>query len=654
MIRHLLLLTCLASAAAVAASPLDPSDPTLVYSLVGTPETPRSSEGSFVTLKSGKIVFAFSQFIGGNSDFSPCRIMQIESTDQGKTWSEPTLLFEPAKGTMEMSVSFLRLASGKIACITLVKRGMMDCRPLLRMSSDEGATWSEPSSILAAPGYFVLNNDRVIQTKSGRLVMPLAWHRSLKTKDDGEFAVDLRAIDLWYYSDDEGKTWTESDNWWALPAVTKTGLQEPGVVELADGSLLSWARTDQGQQFGMRSRDNGKSWSAPEPLPLYSPAAPASIMRLPGSSDLLAINVDYSGQFPHLPTSETYRGRTPLVAAVSSDGGVTWRNTRLLEGTLRRSYAYPAIHFAGEFALISYTGWADRADSVSDMRIRRVPLARLKVADDEWSKRSRAALNDIMASEENWIKIHAAEALIAGGEGETVKARFLKLVPTVDTLPYRVGVWRVLAGTARTFAERSQYVKQVEKIFLDPKSPDRSQALETLGKLRHVVEGPVRAEVEKFAADRTSPLYGLALWTLSLAGDNASRDALVALLQAPEERPRLVAAYALRWLNLSEPAVRAALARAADAEPAASSSRAYLLSAAFATNADPARRAAWREQLNAILEKGTESERFEASQGLLESVGLSDRARVAPLLDSPEKDTRVGATLILLQAPLRN
>jgi Neuraminidase (sialidase) len=157
-------------------------------------------------------------------------------------------MFTPEPGTMEMSASILRLASGKLALFTAIKRGTSDCRPYIRFSSDEGATWSAPRGIFSVPGYYVLNNDRLIQTSRGRLIMPLAFHRVTGKPDASGHTVDLRAIAMWYYSDDEGTTWTEAKNWWALPVVSATGMQEPGVVELADGSLLSWSRTDQGRK----------------------------------------------------------------------------------------------------------------------------------------------------------------------------------------------------------------------------------------------------------------------------------------------------------------------------------------------------------------------------------------------------------------------
>jgi hypothetical protein len=622
----------------------------------GTPAHPRNSEGSFATLRSGRIIYYYSQFSGGDSDFSPCRIAQIESSDEGRTWSEPRVVFTPEPGTMEMSVSLLRLASGKLACFTAIKRDKIDCRPYMRISEDDGATWSAPRLVVEAPGYFVLNNDRVIQTKSGRLIMPLGWHRLSPQAPTAYEGIDLRAVALWYYSDDEGATWTEAKTWWALPAVTVTGLQEPGVVELADGSLLSWARTDQGQQYSFHSRDNGVTWSAPQPMmTMRSPAAPASIMRLPGSSDLLAAYVDYSGQFPFELPKRTYDGRNPLVAAVSSDNGVTWQTRQLLGSDPQRDYCYTAIHFTKDATLFAYLDVSRDPKQPHRMLIQRVSLAKLTTPEDALSVRSKAVLREVMAADETWIKIHAAEALIAGGESVAVRAQMLKLSANPDALVYRVGVWRVLANTSATPAERAACVAQVEKIFLNPAAPDRSQALETLCKLRVRVTGPVLDEVRKMAADPQAPLRHLSLWALTVAEEPGARASLTALLQSPEERQRMVAAYAFRLLREKDPAALAALAQAAAREPATSAGYPYLVSAAYALGADPARSAAWQFELQKIIGNASAADaaRFEACQGLLAQTTPAGRPDFAGLLASPGPDTRVGAALVILSVAAR-
>jgi hypothetical protein len=242
----------------------------------------------------------------------------------------------------------------------------------MQISSDEAETWSAPRLVVPAPGYFVLNNDRVIQLTSGRLVLPVAFHRARSSLPHNFKATwDSRAITLWYLSDDEGTTWRESDSWWAIPIVSKTGLQEPGVVQLANSNLLSWARTDAGSQFSFVSTNSGTSWSPPLASALKSPASPASIKIIPGSSDLLAIYNDHSGQFPFPPLK-----RTPLVAAISSDNGQTWPIRKVLEDDPRGAYCYTAIHFTEDAVLLAYFDFRTLhgGTNANTLRIRRVDL----------------------------------------------------------------------------------------------------------------------------------------------------------------------------------------------------------------------------------------------------------------------------------------
>jgi sialidase-1 len=181
---------------------------------------------------------------------------------------------------------------------------------------------------------------------------------------------------MWYYSDDEGKTWREADDWWALQAHTKTGLQEPGVVELSNGHLLSWARTDQKYQFACISTNNGKNWSAPEPMTLRSPVSPATIERLPGSSDLLAVYNDVTNIAP-----ENAGKRTPLVSAISKDNGKSWINHKVIEVNPDGWFCYTAMEFVDDAVLLAYCAGDNKEKLNSGLnrtRIRRIPLATLQ------------------------------------------------------------------------------------------------------------------------------------------------------------------------------------------------------------------------------------------------------------------------------------
>src|SRR5580704_7333906 len=73
-------------------------------------EFPRNSEGSFANLRSGRIIFCYTQFYGGPGDNSPARVAEIDSDDGGETWSPPRTLVENTSNLNLMSVSLLRLA----------------------------------------------------------------------------------------------------------------------------------------------------------------------------------------------------------------------------------------------------------------------------------------------------------------------------------------------------------------------------------------------------------------------------------------------------------------------------------------------------------------------------------------------------------------
>jgi sialidase-1 len=362
------LLLCLAALTLHAAGPGE-----IVLNVEPSPGFPRNSEGAFATLKDGSLIFIHTQFYGGASDHSAARLVARTSMDDGRTWSaEPRTILENEGGANVMSVSLLRLQDGRLALFYLLKNSWMDCRPHVRFSSDEAATWSAPVRMTQAPGYFVLNNDRVIQMRSGRLVAPVAFHRARGEDPDSSKSFDGRAIALWLVSDDAGASWSEAPQWLTLPApATRTGLQEPGVVELANGSLFSWFRTDQVAQFESRSTDQGRTWSAPVPGPMRSPASPASLKLLPNGV-LFGVWNDHGGGFDFVAGK-----RTPLVAALSRDGGRTWPVKHLLEDDPDGWYCYTAIHVHGDAVLLAYCAGDSKVGGLNRLRIRRLPLSGL-------------------------------------------------------------------------------------------------------------------------------------------------------------------------------------------------------------------------------------------------------------------------------------
>src|SRR5436190_9968919 len=124
---------------------------------------PRNSEGDFIALKNGILMFVYSRFTGGAGDDARAELAAIYSGDQGRTWSlryEPVLENEGKKNVM--SVSLVRLAEDEIAMFYLRKYSAEDCVPMMRLSTDEGRNWNDAVSCVGGEGYYVLNNDRAL------------------------------------------------------------------------------------------------------------------------------------------------------------------------------------------------------------------------------------------------------------------------------------------------------------------------------------------------------------------------------------------------------------------------------------------------------------------------------------------------------------
>jgi len=343
-----------------------------VLNLPPSDNNPRNSEGDFITLKDGRILFIYTHFTGGAADHSSAFLAGRYSSDGGKTWTQTdeTIIENDGKQNI-MSVSLLRLQSGQIALFYARKNSIHDLVPVMRISEDEGAHWSEPVEIISPEqaGYYVLNNDRVVQLKSGRLVVPLALHQNLPGSD--RFNPSARF--LCYFSDDNGKTWRRGTE---VEVEKQSGkkqpyMQEPGVIELKDGTLMGFCRTNGGSQYVAFSQDAGKTFSKLKPSNMISPVSPASIERIPATGDLLLVWNNHRDINPQL------RGkRTPLTIAVSKDEGKTWQQVQNLEVNPNGWYCYTAIEFTKDGVLLGHcAGDRTKNNGLAESQITFVPMS---------------------------------------------------------------------------------------------------------------------------------------------------------------------------------------------------------------------------------------------------------------------------------------
>ncbi|MFC1479736.1 sialidase family protein [Planctomycetota bacterium] len=336
---------------------------------------PRNGSGDFVQLKDGRLLYVYTHFTGGSDDHATAHLAGRYSSDGGVTWTKKDITIVKNEGKRNvMSVSLLRLRNGTIAMFYLRKHSLKDCRPVVRFSVDEAATWSKPQQIIpdSEISYYVLNNDRVVQLKSGRILAPVSRHdcpqgRWTKASSYGTI--------MCYFSDDNGRSWncsrTKQDG---SPKKGIKGeqvmLQEPGVVELKNGRLMMFCRTESGSQFLSYSSDQGVSWEPFKSSNIISPRSPASIERIPNNGDLVLVWNNHKNIAPNLKGK-----RTPFCVALSRDEGATWKNLKVVEDNPHGWYCYTAIHFVGDYVLLSHTaGDRRRNNGLAVTQITRFPV----------------------------------------------------------------------------------------------------------------------------------------------------------------------------------------------------------------------------------------------------------------------------------------
>ena len=339
----------------------------------------RNGEGTFIRLKNGDVMYAFTEYMGQTKkDHGNARICCCISKDEGESWSERRPLIEMDEGAQNiMSVSLLRLKSGKLGVIYLRKsadsEGGCICMPVFRVSDNEGESFSNFVYCTDKKGYYCPFNGSAKVLKSGRIVLPVAYvmdrydifKKGIKTNrpECGPYVEIL-------YSDNEGETWHTMPHRFESPYADTNGLVEPGIYEQDDGSIFVWFRTVYGYQYQSVSKDGGKSWSKVEPNFFFT--SPDSPMQVDRACKMTAAVFNPVPYYVGNQNREEWKSpkRTPLLITLDKNDGKVFsenkircanggfleleNNTFVIEDDKNNSFCYPAIFDGGNYILVAY------------------------------------------------------------------------------------------------------------------------------------------------------------------------------------------------------------------------------------------------------------------------------------------------------------
>jgi len=289
------------------------------------------------------------------------RVAQI-SKDEGKSWKSYPLFVEPEEFLARPERALIRTRKGTLVMGFLnekeITRGtwaVNDKKELSKFylptyitrSLDEGKTWEAPLKI--QDGWCGAIRS-LIQLKSGRLVL---------AGQDVRFEPGRHVV-MSYASDDEGKTWKQSNCLDIGGSGSHGGAMEATLAELADGRVYMLIRTVKGWFWEAYSDDGGLTWRDFARSQIRSSTCCGQLARLVDGRLILLWN--------RSPVGKPYslNSRAELSIAFSSDEANTWSKPVVVSRrelqpgekyyAARQSYPYVLERRSGELWITTMQG----------------------------------------------------------------------------------------------------------------------------------------------------------------------------------------------------------------------------------------------------------------------------------------------------------
>lgn len=272
---------------------------------------------------------------GRGGDWDKIDIVMRRSFNGGLTWDEPRRILDHqdfGNGPLHNFNTIVDHENGIVHVLFCYGYA----RAFTMRSVDDGASFSSPREITATFedfrkeydwGVLAIGLPNGIRTRgSGRLIIPV-W---LSTSHTAAHRPNRCAT---IFSDDEGATWQRGE---MVPDVVPN-LNESGIVELEDGSVLLNMRNGIGVQRRLisRSPDGINGWSSPQLDPqLLEPTCQGTLFRHSwadeGESRILFCNPDNIGG-EDAKGSSIFRVRRNLTVKLSLDECRSWAFSRVIE-----------------------------------------------------------------------------------------------------------------------------------------------------------------------------------------------------------------------------------------------------------------------------------------------------------------------------------
>lgn len=250
-------------------------------------------------------------------------------------WSVPTEIVKVRNDAHWNPVLF-RTPRGRIILFFKVGKVIDEWETWFMVSDDHGSTWTRATELVPGDkgGRGPVRNKPIVLSDG-------SW---LAPASDEKDKVWNAYTDR---SEDEGRTWSATE----FISIDRNlipgeGVIQPALWESSPGKVHMLLRSSAGAICRSDSEDYGKTWSPVYKTDLPNNNSGIDLTQLDDSTLVLVYN----------PVPENWGSRTPIVAAVSSDNGLTWSSSTTIDsGNEEDEFSYPSVIHHGDTVIGTYT-----------------------------------------------------------------------------------------------------------------------------------------------------------------------------------------------------------------------------------------------------------------------------------------------------------
>ena len=274
-----------------------------------THQEPYAREPVIRRMKDGSLVCLI--LTGGPKEPANDNVVKImRSEDDGKTWSEPEILFQHGERACWATEIFTECETPFAFVQTYYAPSTYrEIQSHISYCSNDGKTWSEPVSLPCNVQSCSVRQG--ITMSNGEILFPVYWQESRKgfdwteSKNGNEWMFTTGVI----ITSDNGKTFYG----YGRIALPDAHMWEPNAVEIENGHIIMYIRysgANAGYLYISESFDYGRTWSDPKKTDIPNADTKVRLVKINGT--IVMIN--------NFTSKTGWENRTHLAIATSKDG----------------------------------------------------------------------------------------------------------------------------------------------------------------------------------------------------------------------------------------------------------------------------------------------------------------------------------------------